>query len=392
MSTIGVGTVGMGWMGRLHSQSYKRLLYHYPDLGVSPRLVVASDTAEQRRREAKEELGYERVTESWQEVVEDPEVEVVSITAPNYLHREIALACCKAGKHFWVEKPLGRGPQETIEVAQAALSAGVRTAVGFNYRLAPIVEHAHHLLATGELGKVIHVRGFFLNDYAADPRGALSWRFVRDLAGWGASGDLLSHVVDLLEYLVAPIEAVSATHATFIQERPRLEMGHGTHFALIEDGPKAPVENEDYVAGVARFANGAFGLLEASRVTIGPRCQVGFELHCSNGAVSWDFERMGEMRLCKGTTGLDHGYTTVAAGPGHGDFGHFQPGPAVAMSYDDLKVIEAARFLTSVTTGRHRGAGVAEAAGVAAVLWAMERSAASGRWEEVVRPRLPKPE
>lgn len=381
--SLGVGLVSVGWMGRLHAQAYRRLLLHYPELGLAPRLVVAADIVPERQRFAKDELGFAEVTADWQRVVAHPAVEAVSITVPNYLHREVALAAAAHGKHFWIEKPVGRDAGETAAIAAAAAAADRRTAVGFNYRQAPAVQRARELVRSGELGQVTHVRGVFLNDYAAEPRGALSWRFQRDLAGSGATGDLFSHALDLLQFVVAPVREVAALTATVITERPLVPMGQGTHFAVVEGGELAAVENEDYVGALLRFDGGAVGTCEASRITVGPRCQVGFDVHATDGSVSWDFERMNELLVCRGRSGADHGYTRVLAGPEYGDYARFQPGPGISMSYDDLKVIEAALFVRSIETGQQHGAGVEDALRTARVLAAVERAGRSGHFEQV---------
>src|SRR5438034_543710 len=191
MSQIGIGLLGAGWMGDLHTAAYKRTRDHYPELGVEPRLVMVADQSAERARQARDRLGYAAWTIDWREVLEHPEVDAVSITTPNFMHREMALAAAAAGKHFWGEKPLGRFPAETAEIAAAAERAGVMTTVGFNYRHAPVVQHARDLIARGELGEITHYRGFFLSDYASHPQGALSWRFSRELAGLGVLGDLM---------------------------------------------------------------------------------------------------------------------------------------------------------------------------------------------------------
>ena len=383
---IGIGLVSVGWMGRLHSQSYQRVNYHYPDLPLRPRLVIAADTEPSRAADAVDRLGYAEATDDWRKVVAHPDVEALSITAPNHLHRDIAVAAAASGKHFWVEKPVGRAPAETLEIARAAEAAGVLTAAGFNYRLAPAVQRARELVRSGRIGRVTHARGVFLNDYAAEPRSPLTWRFRRSLAGSGALGDLMSHAVDLLQYIVGPVAEVSALSATVIPERPAAPAGAANHFAPPADGMLAPVENEDYVGALLRFRGGAVGTCEASRVTVGPRCQVGFEVYGTDGSVSWDFERMNELRACVGRSGPDHGYATVLAAPGHGDYGQFQPGPGIGMGYDDLKVAEAARFLRSIACGRQYGAGVAAARATALVLGAIDRASVSARWERVDEP------
>jgi predicted dehydrogenase len=382
---LGIGLISVGWMGRLHSLSYGRVNYHFQDLALEPRLVIAADPVPERVRFAEEELGYSEGTEDWRQVLSHPGVDAVSITAPNYLHRDVAVAAARGGKHFWLEKPAGRDAAETAQINRAARKAGIMTAVGYNYRLAPAVQRAHELVHSGGLGRIVHARGMFLNDYAADPRTALSWRFQRQPGGYGVIGDLLSHVVDLLQYVIGTVTEVSALTATTINERPLLPMGTADHFAVLEGGELGPVENEDYVGALLRFDAGAVGVCEASRVTVGPRCQVGFEIFGTDGAVSWDFERMNELRVCVGRSGPDHGYRTVMAGPAMGGYSHFQPGPGISMSYDDLKVIEAMLFLRSIAEGRQLGASIGEALATSEVLAAIDLSAASGHWEPVER-------
>lgn len=380
---IGVGLIGVGWMGRLHSVAMQRVGTHFPDLPLRPRLVLASDTVAERAHAAARELGYRDASEDWREVVSHPEVELVSITVPNHLHREMGVAAASAGRHIWIEKPVGRSAGDAAAVEAEARRAGVVTAVGYNYRHAPAVQHARELVATGRLGRITHVRGVFLNDHAAEPDAPLSWRFRREYAGSGAAGDLLSHAIDLLQYLVGPISRVVAQTDTFVAERPVPPGGGPPHVSVGAAGGRAPVENEDYIGALIRFASGARGVVEASRATVGPRCQLAFDIFGSDGAVSWDFERMNELRVCIGRSGPAHGYATVRAGPGHGEYAAFQPGPAIAMGYDDLKVIEAALLLRSIAAGREFGPNIQDGLSTARVLDAMFRSAENGRWEPV---------
>src|SRR5215216_4905186 len=285
---IGVGLFSVGWMGKLHSRAYQALPSVYPELGLRPRLIHAADTAADRVAYARDALGYARGSADYREVLADSEVEVVSICAPNVLHREIGVAAAEAGKHFWIEKPVGRDAGETGAVAAAARAAGVATSVGFNYRHAPAVEHVRELVAQGALGRITNVRAAFFSGYASEPKGALSWRFRRDLAGTGALGDLLSHVVDLVQYVVGPIAEVSSLTSTVYTQRPILPMGTGTHFAVIEDGELGEVENDDYAATLVRFDGGAVGTLEASRIIVGPQCGLGFEVYGTNGSAAWN--------------------------------------------------------------------------------------------------------
>jgi predicted dehydrogenase len=380
---VGIGLLGVGWMGQLHTASYRRVRDHYPNGQGSPRLVIAADSTEDRARKAKEDLGYETWTTDWREVLAHPEVEAVSITAPNFLHLEMALAAAEAGKHIWVEKPLGRSPEETLQAVEGVSAAGVRTIVGLNYRHVPAVQYARQLIANQHIGRVNHYRSQFLASYASQPQGGLSWRFSKALAGYGILYDLMSHEVDMAQFLLGPISRVTARWATMIPRRPRIEMGTGTHFSVATNGELGEVENEDWVAALVEFETGLVGTIESSRVAVGPEARYVFEANGTEGAVSWNFERMNELEVCLPLASGDRGYTTVYMSPEHPDFGHFQPGPGLPMGYNDLKVIEAFLFLESVVDGVQRAPGVQEMGAAARVLDAIARSATSRAWEEV---------
>ncbi|MEU5365461.1 Gfo/Idh/MocA family oxidoreductase [Streptomyces sp. NPDC005925] len=379
VDALGVAVVGFGWMGRVHTQAYARVRHHYPDLPLRPELVTVADEVPGRAEEAAARHGFAAATGDWREVAADPRVRAVSITAPNFLHREIGVAMAGAGKHIWIEKPVGLGAADARAVADAVAGAGVQGAVGFNYRNAPAVEAARDLIAAGEIGAVTHVRVRLFSDYAAHPEGALTWRYERRRGGSGVLGDLASHGADLARYLLGDIVSLTADTAVFLPERARPAGATAGH-SRATGGEPGPVENEDYVSCLLRFASGARGVLEACRVSVGEQNTYGFEAHGTKGAVFWDFRRMGELRVSRGTAYQDQPVSTVYVGPGHGEFGAFQPGAANAMGYDDLKVIEAYRFLRSVADGTPCGATLADAVRAAEVLDAMTRSAASGAW------------
>jgi predicted dehydrogenase len=380
---VGVGLLGAGWMGDLHTDAYKRVTEHYRDLGVQPRLVMVADQDANRARAAQERHGYELMTTDWRELIEHPEIDAVSITAPNFMHREMAVAAAEAGKHFWGEKPLGRNPDETAQIAAAVDAAGICTTVGFNYRHAPMVQHARNLIARGELGEITRYSGVFLCDYASHPLGALSWRFSRELAGLGVLGDLMSHAVDMAHYLIGPVARVSAQQATLITERPK-PSGASSHFSIIEGGEMAPVENEDSASSLVQFASGVRGTLEASRVVVGPHARMHFEVHGTSGALAWNFERLNELQLFRvADDDRDAGYATVMAGPQHPDFAHFMPGAGNSMGFADMKVIEGKRFLESIRDGRPQSPSAADALASARVIDAMLRSIQRESWTDV---------
>ncbi|MFJ3758455.1 Gfo/Idh/MocA family protein [Streptomyces sp. NPDC090080] len=377
--TLGVAVVGFGWMGRVHTQAYQRVLHHFPELPVRPELVTVAEEVPGRAEEAAARYGFASTARDWREVAADPRVHAVSVTAPNFLHREIGVAMAEAGKHLWIEKPVGLSAADAGAVADAVAKAGVQGTVGFNYRNAPAVAYARDLLASGELGTVTHVRIRLLSDYAAHPDGALTWRYERARGGTGVLGDLASHGVDLARFLLGEITALAADTAVFIPERARPTGATAGH-TLATGGALGPVENEDYVSCLLRFASGARGVLEACRVSVGEQNNYGFEVHGTRGAVFWDYRRMGELGVSRGTSYQDQPVATVFVGPGHGEYGAFQPGAANAMGYDDLKVVEARNFLRSIAEGTPCGPTLADAVHSATALDAMSRSATQGTW------------
>ncbi|MFH0522206.1 Gfo/Idh/MocA family protein [Streptomyces sp. M41] len=382
VDSLGVAVIGFGWMGRVHTQAYARVPHHYPRLGLRPQLVTVAEEVPGRAEEAAAQFGFASTTRDWREVAADPRVRAVSITAPNFLHREIGVTMAEAGKHIWIEKPVGLTAADARAVADAVAGAGVQAAVGFNYRNAPAVEAARDLIAAGEIGTVTHVRIRLFSDYAAHPDAALTWRYEKERGGSGVLGDLASHGADLARHLLGDIDSLTADTAVFIPERARPAGATAGH-TLATGGDLGPVENEDYVNCLLRFASGARGVLEACRVSVGEQNNYGFEVHGTKGALFWDFRRMNELGVSRGTTYQDQPIGTVYVGPGAGEFGAFQPGAANAMGYDDLKVIEAYRFLRSVEEGTPHGATLKDAVRSAAVLEAMVRSAESRAWVTV---------
>jgi predicted dehydrogenase len=380
---IGIGVIGMGWMGLVHSRAYRQFRDRFPDSEIRSRLVICADDVGNRAQEGRDLQGFESCTTDWREVVAHPDVEAVDITAPNILHLEMVRAAAEAGKHVSCEKPMGRSPVETAEIVAAARRAGVFTSTGFNYRLAPMVQYAHQLIRAGRLGKITHCRARFFAGYGADPRSVLSWRFERSIAGSGVLGDIMSHMIDMAHFLAGPIQSLVSTKETFIPQRPIASHGVGTHFTKSAGGELGEVTNEDYVSALVRFTNGARGTLETCRVVTGQKCQFLFEIHGTDGALSWDYERMNEVKLFLPDSPEHEGYTRICGGPNHPFFANFYPGPGNSMSYEDLKTIEAFQFLQSVKTGVQGEPGFREALAVAEVQAAIIRSWESGTWEKV---------
>lgn len=381
--TLRVGVISLGWMGRLHSRSYKRLAEVAPELDVTIELAVAADPNEHAREYATACLGFAKAVADYRDVLADPTIDVVSICSPNFLHHEIAMAAIAAGKPFWIEKPMGISAAQSADIALAAQEAGLVSCVGFNYRFAPAIQYARKLIRDGVLGTITNVRCWFIADYASRPDGPLTWRYDVDRAGSGVIADLMSHAADLVQWVTDRIERVSALDGTFIPTRPiPLKEGVGHSGWEISD-ERGQVGNPDYVAVLARLANGALATIESSRVSVGPRAEYVVEVYGTEGSLRWNFEHLNDLEVCIGRDNMNQGYTRVMAGSSFPDFARFQPGPGNSMGFDDFKAIEASRFIASILTGEQLSPSAGDGWAAAEVADAVVESARTGQWVEV---------
>ena len=381
MDTLKVGIIGGGWMGHVHARAYHRVNEHWADLLVRPELAAVAETVPEVAADFRRRYGI-RVYPNWHDLVADPGIRAVSVTAPNYLHREMGVAVAEAGKHLWIEKPVGLNAEDAIAVREAVQANGVVGCVGFNYRHVPAVTYAGDLIEAGAIGRITHARVQLLTDYAAHPGGPLSWRFALERGGHGVLGDLASHGVDLLRFLLGDIDSLVAQSAIHVPHRPIAEAG--SHYAVLNvvdpDLTFGDVENEDYVVALLRMQSGALAVCEANRAAVGEQNNYSFEIHGTKGLVRWDFRRAGELQVSSGDDYSDQPTQTVFAGPGHGEYEAFNPGAGIAMSYDDSKVVEAMLFVRAIAGDARARATLDDAVASAVALDAMVESAASGTW------------
>jgi predicted dehydrogenase len=284
---VGVGMLGYAFMGKAHSNAYKTIPYMmYPPVAI-PRLVSVSGRNEASVLEAAKRYGYARYTTSWQEQVNDPEVQLFDNGGPNDTHAEPCIAAAAAGKHILCEKPLARTAEESRTMLDAVEKAGVKHMVAFNYRFVPAIRQIRNLIDSGALGQIYHWRAVYLQEWImphyATP---LIWRLDKSVAGSGALGDLGAHIIDLAHYLVGDIKSVSAFTKTFIKQRP-LDGAEGVGEVDVDDAFVAALE----------FNNGALGTLEATRFAGGRKNYNCFEINAEKGSVRFNLERMNELEV-----------------------------------------------------------------------------------------------
>lgn len=381
---LGVAVLGLGWMGQVHARSMLRIPSLFPQRSFDPSLVVCADTEEERRNRAVNDFGFQRAVSDWREAVEADDVDVVWVTAPNMLHLPMIEAATAAGKAVFSEKPIGGKPEQTVRANELAHAAGVRTAVGYNYLWAPLVLHARDLIASGALGEITHYRGRFLSMYGSDEMGLLTWRFMMEQGGYGATSDVLSHAISLAHFLVGDITEVVGMKNTTIPERP-LPTGAASHYGRGKpEDPKGAVENEDFASMLCWFSNGATGTFESSRTTVGPESQNAFEIYGTKGALSWNLEKINELQYYRLTDDISSGYTTIYGGDRFPFHGAFAPGQANSIGLEDLMTIEDYSFLEAIATGSDFSPSFTEAVDVVSVQQALINSWDSRSFEPVV--------
>jgi predicted dehydrogenase len=321
MTEFRVGIIGTGFMGQAHAFAL-RAVGHTFDLPCTFVLDTVADVTEKAAEDFRRRFVVERATTNWRTLCTDPKIDIVSITAPNALHKEMALAAIAHGKHVWCEKPLAPLASEALEMTEAAEAAGVKTQVGFNYLCNPIFRLAREMIRAGELGEIRAYRGLHAEDYMADRNAPFTFR--HDPAGGGAFADLGSHALATAEYLCGPIARLMGDTATVIGERPT------------PTGPRK-VETNDVGRAFLRFANGATGAVEASWIAHGRKMQHDFEVVGEKASLAFHGQHLNE--LLHAPAGQP--FRTIEAGPATPPYGQFCVAPGHQLGFNDLKTIEA---------------------------------------------------
>jgi predicted dehydrogenase len=284
---IGVGMLGYAFMGKAHTNAYKKIPYMvYPPPAI-PTLIAICGRDEEAVAEAARRYGYESYYVDWRKMLEDERVQLFDNGGPNDVHAEPCIAAAEAGKHILCEKPLARTADEAKRMLDAVEKAGVKHMVAFNYRFVPAVRQARHLIESGALGQIYHYRAVYPQEWIMPHYNAsMIWRLRKEVAGSGALGDLGAHIIDLGRFLVGEMKSVSAMTRTFIKERPWSD-GSGI----------GQVDVDDAFAAVVAFENGAIGTLEATRYAAGNKNRQTWEVNGEKGAIRFNLERMNELEV-----------------------------------------------------------------------------------------------
>jgi predicted dehydrogenase len=351
MKKLNIGIVGYKFMGKTHSNGWKQAPLFF-DLPVQPVLKVACGRHSESLKAFAERWGWEHTESDWKKMVNRDDVDIVDISAPQYLHYEIAMEAIKAGKHIFCEKPVAMNVKQAKAMYEAAEKKGITHYINHNYRRCPAVRLARKLIDEGKVGRIFHWRGAYLQSWIVDPNFALTWHLQKEFAGSGPQGDLNSHSVDLARYLVGEVKTVACMTAQFIKERPLPdEVTSGTFSGASSGKGTGKVTVEDAAFMTVTFANGALGTFEATRFAPGRKNYCYFEIYGNKGSLVFDAERMNELKFFSNDDPANaQGFRTIIATEDVHDYVSNWWPPGHIIGYEHEFVHAMVDFLKAIET------------------------------------------
>jgi predicted dehydrogenase len=380
-----VGLVGTGWMGKVHSMSFRTAQLAFGPEPLEPSLEIVASSNRARAERVAREWGYRRATDDWRRLIEDPEVDVVDVCTANDSHFDIAMAAIAAGKHVYCEKPLATNADHARKMADAARKKGLITLVGFNYIQNPVHALALSTLRNGDIGEVKHARVFFKSDYMADPDMPHSWRNEIGRAGAGVIGDVGSHCLSYYFHLIGvKIDEVFCNLQTVIHDRPIGNADGAIRYnARNRDARRVPNTTDDIGTAVFKFAGGA-GLIEANRVSPGVHFDIGYEIIGTRGMLRYSYGNINDLYIYRGEGPEEfRGFKRVASGPSNPLYAALLPAAGLALGYNDFKALEARELIVAIGENRPAHPDFDFGYQVQCVVEACQRSHDQRRWVRV---------
>jgi predicted dehydrogenase len=374
--TIRIGLVGYGFMGRTHSNAYKRLGDFFPELQYRPVLKAVCARNEERVRDFATQWGYESIETDWKALIARDDIDAIDICTPNNMHAAIAIATAEAGKMVLCEKPLARTVEEARPMVEAVEKSGVPNTVWYNYRRVPAVTLAKQLIDAGKLGKIFHYRANFLQDWTINPElpqgGEGLWRLDNDAAGSGVTGDLLAHCIDTAMWLNGGIRDVSAVTETFVKERMHTQTGEVQKVSI-----------DDACIFHCHFDNGSLGVFESTRYARGHKALNTFEINGEHASIRWDLHDLTRLEY------FDHrdesivrGWRSIHVTDSDQPYMDKWWVPGLSIGYEHSFVHQVADFLYSLEQDKPCYPTFSEALETQKVCEAVLESAATRSWKE----------
>jgi predicted dehydrogenase len=375
---LNVGMVGYGFMGRTHSNAFRKVANFFENEHV-PVLKAICGRNEANTRAFADKWGYESIETDWKKLIERKDIDVIDICTPNDSHMEIAIAAAQAGKMIMCEKPLARDAAEGEKMVAAVEGAKVLNTVWYNYRRMPAVTMAKQLIDEGRLGRIFHYRANFLQDWtiSADlPQGGTGlWRLDAAAAGSGVTGDLLAHCIDTAIWLNGSLKSVSGMTETFIKERKHTLTGKVEKVGI-----------DDACAFLARFQNGSLGLFESTRYARGHKALYTFEINGEHASIKWDLHDLHRLDwFDHRDEGKLRGWKSIHITDGDQPYMKNWWVPGLQIGYEHSFVHQVADFLANVAGNKATSPTFREALETTRVCDAVLASAKSGSWKDVAK-------
>ena len=364
---LGVAAIGYAFMGKAHSNAWRNVASFFDVPAFEQKVLVGRDATQVAEAAAK--YGWAESATDWRSVIERDDIHIIDICAPGWMHAEIAIAALAAGKHVLVEKPLANTLGEAELMVAAAASAranGVQSMIGFNYRRVPALALARELIAEGRLGTIRHVRAAYLQDWLSDAESPMTWRLRKETAGSGALGDIASHAIDQVLFLLGDaVTEVSGRLHTFVDRRP------GTNG--LED-----VTVDDAAWATLTLASGAIASVEVSRVATGQKNSLKLEIYGDKGTILFDLEALNELGFLDATVPVrEQGFRRILVNePEHPYLEAWWPQGHI-IGWEHTFTHQIRDFLTAIAAGEAPSPSFEEGLNVQHILAAVEESAAA---------------
>lgn len=370
MKALGIGLIGTGYMGKCHALAWNAVAPVFGDV-PRPRLAVLAEATQDLADRKARELGFEQATGDWRALVNDPAIDVVSITTPNAFHPDMAIAALEAGKHVWCEKPMATRLEDAERMLAAARMSGKVAALGYNYIQNPVMRLIRRILDEGQIGEVNHVRLEMDEDFMANSEDLFSWKSEAS-SGHGALDDFGVHPLSLLHILLGGVRRVCGHMARPYADRP------------VGGAGRRAVETYDIATVLMELENGASGVLALNRSAWGRKGRIAVQIFGAKGAIAYDQERMNEVQLYTAEGSREtQGFRTILAGPQHPPYDRFIPAPGHGLGFNDLKIIECRELMRRIAGEPAHLITFEEGIRIERTVDAMARSAHEGRWMEV---------
>ena len=380
MKNLNIGMIGYGFMGRAHSNAYRKV-GNFFDLDYQPVLKAVCARNEANAVAFAKKWGYESVETDWRRLLERNDIDAIDICTPNNTHAEISIAAAKAGKMILCEKPLSMDGPEGETMVKAVEKAKVPNMVWYNYRRVPAVTLAKRLIEEGKLGKIFHYRAKFLQDWTISPDlpqgGAGLWRLDVKAAGSGVTGDLLAHCIDTSIWLNGSISSVTAMTETFIKKRKHTLSGKVEKVGI-----------DDACAFLARFSNGSLATFESTRYARGHKALYTFEINGEKASIAWDLHDLHRLQYFDhGDEGKLRGWRSIHVTDHGGEHPYMEKWwvPGLQIGYEHSFVHQVADFLDGLAKRKPASPTFRDALETQYVCDAVLRSAKTERWEKVAK-------